>query len=62
MPHRRRVRKGSFGGHFDDLVNHFPELPTKSGDEDDGASIDEWNVRDRLLESGWLPVEEGQER
>jgi len=24
MPHRRRVQKGSFGGHFDELVKHFP--------------------------------------
>ncbi|HVU29168.1 MAG TPA: hypothetical protein VHE36_02100 [Sphingomicrobium sp.] len=24
MPHRRRVRKGSFAAHFDELVAHFP--------------------------------------
>lgn len=24
MPHRRRVQKGSFGGHFDELVKYFP--------------------------------------
>jgi hypothetical protein len=26
MPHRRRVQKGSFSGHFDELVvNHFAQ-------------------------------------
>ena len=24
MPHRRRVQKGSFGSHFDELVTQFP--------------------------------------
>jgi hypothetical protein len=24
MPHRRRIKKGSFDGHFDELVKHFP--------------------------------------
>ena len=24
MPHRRRVQKGSFGSHFDELVVRFP--------------------------------------
>ena len=23
MPHRRRMKKGSFSGHFDELVKHF---------------------------------------
>jgi hypothetical protein len=23
MPHRRPVKRGSFGGHFDELVKHF---------------------------------------
>lgn len=23
MPHRRRIEKGSFAGHFDELVKHF---------------------------------------
>ena len=25
MPQRRRVEKGSFGGHLDELVQHFPD-------------------------------------
>lgn len=27
MPHRRQNQKGSFGTHFDELVQHFPEAP-----------------------------------
>ena len=27
MPRRRRVKKGSFDGHFDELVRHFPHEP-----------------------------------
>ena len=27
MPGRRPVQKGSFGGHFDELVKHFPHAP-----------------------------------
>ena len=30
MPWRRKVKKGSFGGHFDELVQHFPENTTTS--------------------------------
>ena len=26
MPHRRRVQKGSFGSHFDELVGRFPDI------------------------------------
>jgi len=52
MPHRRRVKKNSFEGHFDDLVKHFPEPPSKKkGDE--SASKDERSIHDRLFESAW---------
>ena len=30
MPERRRVRKGSFSSHFDDLVKHFTEEKQES--------------------------------
>jgi hypothetical protein len=33
MPHRRRLQKGSFGSHFDELVSRFPaveEQPTSA--------------------------------
>ena len=29
MPHRRPVKHGSFGGHFDELVKHFWRQPPK---------------------------------
>lgn len=29
MPHRRTIKKGSFAGHFDDLVVHFVDADTK---------------------------------
>lgn len=29
MPGRRPVKKGSFGGHFDELVALFPDIPPK---------------------------------
>jgi hypothetical protein len=30
MPHRRTIKKGSFDGHFDELVKHFvPAHPSK---------------------------------
>jgi hypothetical protein len=39
MPHRRKIKKGSFDGHFDELVKQFvhpskreaPSKPAKSG-------------------------------
>ena len=30
MPHRRTRKKGSFGGHFDELVTHFPETEAEA--------------------------------
>lgn len=53
MPHRRRVKKGSFGGHFDELVKHFNEKPSQSPEKDEDASKDERNVHDKLFESAW---------
>jgi hypothetical protein len=32
MPHRRRVQKGSFAGHFDELVSQFPAGESSDGD------------------------------
>ena len=37
MPHRRRVQKGSFGGHFDELVSQFPFGQTASRSDNDPA-------------------------
>ncbi|HEX3422693.1 MAG TPA: hypothetical protein VHS33_04740 [Sphingomicrobium sp.] len=53
MPHRRRAKKNSFGGHFDDLVKHFPEQLSKGEGGDEGAPNDEPNFHDRLFKSAW---------
>ena len=38
MPHRRQVQKGSFGGHFDELVKHFPDGIGKGPSAEDKAA------------------------
>ena len=53
MPHRRRVKKNSFGGHFDDLVKHFPEQASKRRAADESVPEDEGNIHDRLFETAW---------
>jgi hypothetical protein len=54
MPHRRPAKKGSFGGHFDELVPHFPdERPPPPSDDDDSDRDDDCNVHDRLFERAW---------
>jgi hypothetical protein len=58
MPHRRRVKKNSFDGHFDDLVKHFPEQPSKLHGAGKTAPKDERNIHDRLFESAWRPSAE----
>ena len=57
MPHRRSVRKGSFGGRIDQLVEHFPEgaprprgkAPTEAGP----TKPDDRHINDRLFEGAW---------
>lgn len=51
MPHRRKPIKGSFGGHFDELVKHFPDEQA-SRDEEKQRSHDR-SVDDRLFERAW---------
>ena len=52
MPHRRTTKKGSFGGHFDELVSQFHnEAPeTKDGKV---PSKDKRHINDKLFESAW---------
>ena len=47
MPHRRLVKKNSFGGHFDDLVKHFPEQASKPEKNDESGPKEERNIHDR---------------
>lgn len=56
MPHRRRVHKGSFGSHFDELVKHFRNHQNKAGNgvakpPDDAEKPS--NIHDRLFETAW---------
>jgi hypothetical protein len=62
MPHRRKPEKGSFGGHFDELVKHFPhEAPSKTDDKEDSDEKDH-DVHDRLFESAWRRSREERPR
>ncbi|HEX5237758.1 MAG TPA: hypothetical protein VFW39_04755 [Sphingomicrobium sp.] len=58
MPHRRKPRKGSFGGHFDELVKHFPQEQRKKSPDESERSEDERSVHDRLFERAWSKNEE----
>jgi hypothetical protein len=54
MPNRRPRAKGSFGGHFDELVKHFPDDEAKPETEDDGKRRkDKRHINDKLFESAW---------
>jgi hypothetical protein len=54
MPRRRPTKKGSFDGHFDELVKHFPdERASPSGDcALPGQDRDDQHINDRLLAQG----------
>jgi hypothetical protein len=55
MPHRRKPVKGSFGGHFDELVKHFPAEHSNPHQDRkaDRSDADERSVHDRLFERAW---------
>lgn len=57
MPHRRRVQKGSFGGHFDELVVQFSaEAPQSAGSASPGrgqALQDRIDIHALLFEQVW---------
>jgi hypothetical protein len=61
MPHRRRTQKGSFGGHFDEIVEHFPhDESAKRSKPDKRDEKDDSNVHDKLFESAWRKSRETQ--
>jgi hypothetical protein len=56
MPHRRTDKKGSFGGHFDDLVKVVGTEPhVKAGKAKRRPKTPEKsaNIHDRLFEGAW---------
>ena len=56
MPHRRRVQKGSFGSHLDELVTRFPagEMTPENGSEKRSPELQEKiDIHAALLASAW---------
>ena len=57
MPHRRRVRKGSFDGHFDELVTVFPEVhaaqPPGEGTERSAKLQEKIDIHALLFRQAW---------
>ena len=63
MPHRRRTKKGSFGGHFDELVTQFPDDGSTRRDKaknQDQPPKDDGSIHDRLFESAWRKARPNQ--
>jgi hypothetical protein len=63
MPGRRPIKKGSFGGHFDELVKHFPhERPKpRDCDEEQRALKEKRDIHALLFERAWqLERERGE--
>lgn len=59
MPGRRPEKKGSFGGHLDELVRVFePDHPRKAGRPEKGTPKEDDSVHDRLFKSAWRAARE----
>jgi hypothetical protein len=52
MPHRRKPEKGSFGGHFDELVKHF-HGEQRDAAKDQEQSKEDRDFHDRLFAIAW---------
>ena len=57
MPHRRKVKTGSFGAHFDEVVKHFPNAPPPTGGQvstDEARAMQEKrDIHALLFERAW---------
>jgi hypothetical protein len=57
MPHRRKVKEGSFGAHFDEVVKHFPQAPPPNGAQGpaDKARLlqEKRDIHTLLFEQAW---------
>ena len=63
MPHRRTIKKGSFGGHFDELVGHFPEhqqpaATTKDKGKRSAELQEKIDIHALLFERAWSEAHE----
>jgi hypothetical protein len=64
MPHRRRVRKGSFKSHFDELVARFSEAETVPSPGDSPPKRpsrlqDKIDIHALLFARAWQAEDEG---
>jgi hypothetical protein len=57
MPHRRQAHRGSFGGHFDELVKQFPgqglEQPHEPRHKRTARLQEKIDIHARLFERAW---------
>jgi hypothetical protein len=56
MPHRRTIKKGSFAGHFDDLVTHFADADTNPKGRRGGRNRklqEKIDIHAALFEQAW---------
>ena len=64
MPHRRRMERGSFAGHFDALLPQFPahaEQPEKKHRHARSAELQEkLDIHAALFERAWQVERSGQ--
>jgi hypothetical protein len=60
MPHRRTTKKGSFAGHLDEVVRHFPQdLPRPKSDRPDRhRKGEDGDIHDKLFKSSWRTAPE----
>ena len=55
MPHRRTSKKGSFAGHLDELVRHFPDAEAKPDERSaaDRKLREKLDIHALLFEQAW---------
>ncbi|MFL6747460.1 MAG: hypothetical protein ACJ8E6_02050 [Sphingomicrobium sp.] len=57
MPGRRPAKEGSFGGHFDEVVKHFPHQPppgpSDQPEEDSRTLQEKRDIHALLFERAW---------
>jgi hypothetical protein len=62
MPHRRTIKKGSFAGHFDELVTHFPDaqVQPKKRARKDRKLKEKLDIHALLFEHAWRMEQNGR--
>jgi hypothetical protein len=66
MPHRRTIKKGSFGGNLDELLKHLDEdrspEPRNQPDGAEPPAADKQSIHDKLFEKSWHAAREEAQR